>query len=123
MKRAAKFDIGFKEINKTYWELERNKAFKERNQLYLDSFQNYSEKHLKNNGLDMNQLFNNMSIKFKALDGSPTLWFDLLGIIDNMTLPDDLIDRYKKTFDHYNYLGEPLETIVVRQFKKNLKSI
>ena len=68
----------------------------------------------------MNELFNNMSIKFKALDGSQTLWFRFYGIIDNKTLPDDLISIYTKNSDHYKYVGEPLETIVIRQIEKIL---
>ena len=134
MERAAKFDPGFEEINKRYWDLQRNislvksqknldELVKERDQLYLDSFRNYSEKHLKNNGLDMNELFNNMSIKFRALDGSQTIWFGFSGKTENKTLPHDLKATYKKTYNEYEYFGAPLETIVISQKNENLKSI
>ena len=67
MERAAQFDPGFKEINKTYWELAGNESYQARAKLYLDSFNNYSQKHLNNNGLALNELFDKMvMVKWKS---------------------------------------------------------
>ena len=60
MERAAQFYPGFKEVNETYWVLQRNKSFDERDILYEQSFENNAEKHLNNNGLDFNELFDKM---------------------------------------------------------------
>ena len=57
MERAAKFDPGFREINKKYWELAMNKTLNECIHLYLESFGNYMDYNNLNNELDVNELF------------------------------------------------------------------
>ena len=123
MERAAKFHSDFVEINKRYLELLKNRSVEEYSKLYKESFRNYTEKHLKDNGLDMNELFDKMSIKFKALDESYTILLSFYGRSDNKTLPAHLIEYPGKNYNTYYYHVEPLETIVIRQFDKNLDSI
>ena len=122
MERAAQFEPAFKEINKTYWELKRNGSdllF----DLYSDSFNNYTLNHLKNNGLDMNELFDKMSIKFKALDGTKMIKLIFREKTKNNSEHGDLKVTFGKTYNSYEYIGEPLETIVFRQSANDLKSI
>ena len=68
MERMAQFNSSYIETNKSYW---LNKW------VYYESFREYTNIQLKNNGLDLNQLFNNMSIKFKALNGSQLIELEL----------------------------------------------
>ena len=122
MERAGKYNPGFKEIDKIYWKLQKNQSYGERDKLYLDSFRNYSDKHLLSKGLDLNELFDKMSIKYRALDGSQTIWLSLVGRMENETVPAHLKVTHLKTHNLYEYIGEPLESIVIRQFDKHFKS-
>ena len=112
MERAAQFEPGLIQVNEIYQdllEISSEKAF----ELYQETFKNYSEKELKNNGLDMNVLFNNLSIIYKVLNGDPWLQFELYGYISKENVPSDLNVQIRKTDLVYSYFGDPFETIAV----------
>ena len=117
MEIAGKFHPGFEEINKIYQKFRKNVSvgFSEMNEIYEKSFGNYANEKSKNNGLDMNELFDKMSVKFKAPDGSPLIGLSVINGRMNKTLPGQFQIDYYKTFMYYTYKGEPLETIIIRQ--------
>ena len=90
MERAAKFyPDNFSKINEQYQELiekDNDKA----QQLYQDTFEEYTLKQLMNKGLDMNELFHKMSVKFKSLDGNDTMRLSFFGRKVNTNLTDKL---------------------------------
>ena len=127
MERAGKFHPKFRYINERYQELLRNKSINSKeykeyiHQLYKMSFSNYSDINLKNNGLDMNELFEKMSVKYKSFDESQTISFGLRKGNDNKTLPGKWKIESGKTFQYYTYTGHPFETIV-KQDKEDFKA-
>ena len=68
MERAAKFLPGFKEISKTYFDIARYGNKFKLKKFYRDTFLNYTEENLKKDGLDLNELFDNISVKYESLD-------------------------------------------------------
>ena len=66
----------------------------------------------------MFELFDNISIKHKNLDGNLTINFSSIGKRGNITLPGQWDIILGKTFNSYNYIGEPLETIVINKVTK-----
>lgn len=89
--------------------------------LYDHSFRDYLVENLENKGLNINELFDKMSIKYKDLDGSHTFKFSFLGRTVNKSLPGQIKKELDKIylFDTYEYTGEPLETIVIRKLNYN----
>ena len=123
MERAGKFHHGFTAINELYQELLRNESTATnydirksyhlaRLFLYNEVFYNYNNGNFKNNGLDMNELFDKMTIKYKALDGSQTVSFGFIKREDNNTVPGEWEIESNNIY-HYNYTGDPLESIVI----------
>ena len=108
----AQFNSSYIEINKIYW-VNKTKTWR----IYYDSFKDYTKIQLKNNGLDLNQLFNNISTKFKAIDGSQLIELELFARTDEKTLSQDLKLTSGKTFDYYRYIEEPLEKTVFWQIR------
>ena len=90
MERAAIFQPSFKKINESYQNLFQNWKWREVYELYRDSFRNYTNNKLSKNGLNMNELFNKMSIKFNDLDGNPIISLKLSGSWVSGTVPDHL---------------------------------
>ena len=113
MERSAKYDPAFTKINETYNRIYQNSS---RNAIkfYGEIFKNYTDEKLINNGLDMNELFDKMSVKFKALNGKPILRFSLYGNTDNKSIPGDFISYIRKIENEYRYVGDPFESIVIR---------
>ena len=118
MERFAKIIPGvFSELNKNYQELLKTDGLGKALKLYQKYFGNsgmYAGLILKRVGLDMNVLFDNMSIKFKALDGNPLMRLSLYGKTDINYKHGDFNPIPKKTNQEYRYVGEPLETIVIK---------
>src|SRR6201996_8630719 len=77
MERAGLFKPGFREINEKYQELLKNKSnyMRQIYELYNHLSMNYTGQILKNGGLDMYELFDKISVKYKAIDGTYLLWF------------------------------------------------
>ena len=123
MERAAKFHLGFVNVNIRYQDLLRNGTIGEMQKLHQESFRNFTNENLKKNGFDINELFNKMSVKFKDLDGTPLMWFRLSANKLNNTLPGQFEINYGKNYYYYTYISEPLETINMRQTTINSESI
>ena len=116
MELAGKFHPGFTEINKKYQELLQNISYNNiLQQFYSESFHNCTDVKLKHNGLDMIELFDKISVKYKNLNGSLTMRFNFYGIIKNKTLPGDFLIKLNKARQFYSYFGEPFETISIMQ--------
>ena len=73
IERAGKFNPGFTDINEIYQQLLRNNSVEEYTELYTKRFRNYTDENLNKNGLDMYELFDKMSVKYKDLDGNTTI--------------------------------------------------
>ena len=112
MERSADNDPAFTKINDTHNKIMGNNSI---NAIiyYGEVFKKYTDKKLINNGMDLNVLFDKMSVKFKALDGNPILKFSLYGNADNDTLPGDFNASIRKIENEYRYVGDPLESIVI----------
>src|ERR1700754_1790769 len=64
MERAGLFKPGFREINEKYQELLKNQSNANQIQALYNQFsQNYTGQILKKDGLDLNELFDNMSVR------------------------------------------------------------
>ena len=89
-------------------------------ELYEETFRNYTDVKLKNNGLNMNELFDKMSVKFQALNGNETIYFTYLRGKGNQSH----LGEEEVTNQYYYYHGQPLETIVIRTiFENNVESL
>ena len=87
MERAGKFQPGFAHVNQRYQELVRNNSPDTiLRKFYVASFDKYTNSHFQN-GFDLKELFDKMSIKYKNLDGLQTILFTFYGITLNATLP------------------------------------
>ena len=124
IERAAQYDPRFTELN------QRNlQSFRDvQNQskmwnIYVDTFLNYTNEMLENNGLDMNVLYNNISVQYKALDGSQTIWLTARGGNDKQTVLDEFEIFNEKSESQYKFLGDPYETIFIRQWGNKKESI
>ena len=91
--------------------------------LYQESFGNYTNENLKKNGLDMNELFDKMSVKFKDLSRDLLILFRIFANKLNKTVPGQFQINYAKNYYIYTYIGEPLETINIIQNGDNFESI
>ena len=67
MERSAKFNHEFIDINELYQDLLRNDSFEKYKQLYYNTFRNYTDENFNINGLDINEIFDNMSVKYKEI--------------------------------------------------------
>src|SRR5689334_11747417 len=75
MERAAQYDPGmFGMINETYTALVENNNRSSWN-LYHDTFINYTDEKMNTSGLNIRELFDKLSLKFKALDNNTILKF------------------------------------------------
>ena len=91
--------------------------------LYQESFGNYTNENLKKNGLDMNELFDKMSVKFKDLSRDLLILFRIFANKLNKTVPGQFQINYAKNYYIYTYIGEPLETINIKQIGNNFEPI
>ena len=114
MERAGKYHHDFFKINNRYQVLIKNDS-DEADKLYHHTFDNYTNENLKNNGLDMNELFDNISIKYQTLDGSPIVEIGIWTGMDKYKLPGQTLELGIKNNLYYGYIDEPLETIIFRQ--------
>ena len=84
MERSTKFYPVLKKYNTIYQDLLKNyskahEKWYKAEKIYQDIFNYYASSNLKNNGLDMNKLFDEMSIKNKALYRNNTIWLRFYG--------------------------------------------
>ena len=121
MENAAKFHPDFKVINDKYLEVLKT-DFRKVRELHFNSFREYTYKKLKNKGLDMIELFDKMSVKYKALDGNLTILFKFSERTDDKPLQGNFNIEFGKTYRYYTYIGDPLETIVIRQMDKGFQT-
>ena len=118
MEMAGKYHPGFTEINNLYQELMKNFSFDCGVLNKETSFKrhHYTAGNIKNNGLDMNELFDKMSIQYKGLDGKQTIFVYFIGKTGNDTLPGqwhvDIPDDPNSS-NYYSYIGEPYQTITI----------
>ena len=91
MESAAKFHPGFSQINKRYQELLINGKRGEIKELYEESFGNYTNENLKKNGLDINELFDKMNVKFKDLRETPLILLSIFAKKLNKTVPSQFL--------------------------------
>ena len=108
-----------KKLNKKY-------KYEEAEELYPKLFSYYIAKQLKENGLDINDVFKNISIKYKDLDGNNTIWLGFYGTWNNQTLSTQIEKVRGKNFNMFHYTVEPLETIIIAnifQFHKIRKCL
>ena len=107
MERAAKNRRGYFEINDIYKSLLRNRS-NDKFKFYLDSFFTYSYDIVgSHHGFNLNELFDKISIKYKALDGSLSILLYFYGNMENKTQHGHI----KAPYDEYKYNSIPLETI------------
>ena len=111
MERAGKFKTGYREINELYQELLRNNSVEEYIKLYSKNFRKYTDENLNKNDLDMYEMFDKMSVKYKDLDGN---------YMFEMIITEKNESNTKPSLKYYE--DEPLETIVIRQMEKNIES-
>ena len=108
MERAAQNHPMFTQINRLYQDLLKNKSEKA-SQFYKETFQKHTVEKLRNDGLDMNEIFNKISIKFKAFDGYTIFILELIG--NPETEENDFTSKNNHV---YKYVGDPLETIIIQ---------
>ena len=110
VERAAQCGPGFAEFNRTYVEHLKSKKVQS---MYRHFYEGHNSRQLNQTGIDMNLLFDKLSIKFKNLDGDQGLKFTLFGDTHNDTVPGDFEVIFSKIDHIYGFVGDPLETIVV----------
>ena len=71
----------------------------------------------------MKTLFDDLSIKYKTLDGENLFWISFFGDMDNNTLHGEILIQTFKSFSQFNLIGDPLESIVFRQMNIELESL
>ena len=91
MERMAQYDPAFIKINETYAILLAKNKSKEARMFYIETIKIYNHEKLNKTGLDINEIFNKTSIKFKGLEGDPVLMFSLYGNADNHSVLGDFI--------------------------------
>ena len=82
MEKTAKYYPDFNETNKKYLELLRTNQ-PEAIKYYSSIFRHWTLENLKNNGLDMKLLFDESTVKYKALDGKNIVLVSFFGDMDN----------------------------------------
>ena len=122
MERAAKFNPIFASKNKIYIELLKNHNFSKAREFFIESFWNYSSENLNNNGLDVNEIIDNISLKYMGNDEGQVILFDFLKSGEINVGKGQLILAIYKSKRYELFIIIPLETIVIRQVDKNYKS-
>ena len=116
MERVAKYDPEFREKNKTYWDIIVSKKYSSEEKLvityqfYESTFQNYINENLKTKGLNMNELFDKMSLKYSALTGEKMIQFSIHGNNDNI-------------YSDKEFENDPVETISIFQEEQDIEYI
>ena len=112
MERAGIFQPKYFDLNKRYRQLLKIDLvgnLNEMYQIYLNSFRNYIDGKLKKNiTLEINVLFDVMSIKYKGLDGNLTIVLEFWKGVEKI-LPGHFLIIYSKSFQFYRYSGEPFK--------------
>ena len=108
MERSAQNIPDFTEINRLYQNLLKNKSEKAK-EFYRESFKKLIGEKLRNDSLDINEIFDKMSIKFKAINGDHNFILELLGKAET-----EKGDFTTKNNHVYKYVGDPLESIIIQ---------
>ena len=119
MERAAKFHPGFSIIGQIYENLTKNDKTVEIFELYKSSFRNYTDENLNKNGLDIEELFDKLSIKYHAIDGNETILLALFGNTKVKTQPGQFQIKLENDYNLYKYTAETLETMLSSKFTIN----
>ena len=117
MEWAAKFKPGFKKINERYNELLQNITDPKCSvcSFYQDTFRNYTDLYFKKDGLNINELFDKMSVRYKRVDGNYLIDFTFVSKRGNISIPGQSSYQSRILKDSNIYNIQPLESIAVYQ--------